>query len=62
MGNKAVRHHAYKMYTHMRHGVLHHFDRRPLPVCIRGEIMIMDAWPEANHVYVGFQMAMKDTI
>jgi hypothetical protein len=57
MENKAVRHHAYKMYTRMRHGVLHRFDRRPLPVCIRGEIM--DAWPEADHVYVGFQMALR---
>jgi hypothetical protein len=58
--NKAIRHHAYKMYTRMRHGVLRRYDRRPLPVCVRGEIM--DAWPEANHVYVGFQMAMKDTV
>jgi hypothetical protein len=58
LDNKAVRFHAYKMYTHMRHGVLQHFDRRPFSVCVRGEIM--DAWPEANHVYVGFQQAIND--
>jgi hypothetical protein len=58
LDNKAVRFHAYKMYTHMRHGVLQRFDRRPFSVCVRGEIM--DAWPEANHVYVGFQQAIND--
>jgi hypothetical protein len=56
--NKAVRFHAYKLYTRMRHGVLRRFDHRPLPVCVHGEVM--DAWPEANHVYVSFQLAMKD--
>jgi hypothetical protein len=55
--NKAVRYHAYQLYSHMRHGVLWHFDHRPLPVCVRGEIM--DSWPDPNH-YVGFQQAMKD--
>jgi hypothetical protein len=56
LDNKAVRFHAYKMYTRMRHGVLRRFDRRPLPVCVCGAIT--DAWPEADHVYVGFQQAM----
>jgi hypothetical protein len=56
--NKAVRFHAYKMYTRMRHGVLHHFDRQPLPVCVCGEIL--DEWPDANHIYVGFQMAIRN--
>jgi hypothetical protein len=37
--NKAVCFHAYKLYTWMGRGVLHHFDRRPLPVCARGEIL-----------------------
>ena len=56
--NKAVRYHAYKMYTRLRHGVLRRFDRRPLPVCVRGEIL--DSWPDPNHQYVGFQQAMRD--
>jgi hypothetical protein len=56
--NKAVRFHAYKMYTRLRHGVLRRFDRRPLPVCVRGEIM--DSWPDPNHQYVGFQQAISD--
>ena len=56
--NKAVRFHAYTMYTRLRYGVLRRFDRRPLPVCVRGEIM--DSWPDPNHVYTGFQLAMKD--
>jgi len=51
--NEAMRYHAYKMYTRLRHGVLWCFDRRPLPVCICGEIM--DSWPDPNHQYVGFQ-------
>jgi len=42
----------------MRHGVLRRFDRRPLPVCVHGEIL--DSWPDANHEYTGFQLAMKD--
>jgi hypothetical protein len=54
----AVRYHAYKLYTHMRHGVLCHYNQCPLPVCVRGELM--DAWPEADHVYVSLQQAMKD--
>lgn len=37
--NKQVRFHAYKLYMLLRHGVLHRFDCRPLPVCVRGEIM-----------------------
>ncbi len=56
--NKAVRFHAYKMYTRLRHGVLRRFDRRPLPVCVRGEIV--DSWPDPNHQYVGFQQAISD--
>jgi hypothetical protein len=56
--NKAVRYHAYKLYTCLRHGVLRCFDRRPLPVCVRGEIL--DSWPDPDHVYVGFQLAVRD--
>jgi hypothetical protein len=38
--NKAVfRVHAYKLYSCMQHGILHHFDRRRLPVCVCGEIL-----------------------
>jgi len=37
--DKAMRFHAYKLYTRRRHGVLRRFDRRPLPVCARGEIL-----------------------
>jgi hypothetical protein len=58
--NKQVRFHAYKLYTRLRHGVLRRFDRRPLPVCVRGEIM--DSWPDPNHVYVGFQAALRDVV
>jgi hypothetical protein len=56
--NKAVRYHAYKLYTSLRHGILRRYDRRPLPVCVRGEIM--DSWPDPDHVYVGFQSAVRD--
>jgi hypothetical protein len=52
--NKQVRFHAYKQYNRLRHGVLHQFDHRPLPVCVRGEIM--DSWPDPNHEYVGFHV------
>ena len=58
MDNKAVCYHAYRMYTRLRHGVLHCFDRRPLPVCVQGEIM--DEWLDPNHEYVGLQAAMRD--
>jgi len=58
LDNKAIRYHAYRMYTRMRHGVLRRFDRRPLPVCVRGEIV--DKWPDPNHEYVGFQAALRD--
>ncbi len=56
--NKAIRYHAYKMYTRLSHGVLRRFDCRPLPVSIHGEIM--DSWPDPNHQYIGFQQAMRD--
>jgi hypothetical protein len=56
--NKEVRFHAYRLYTRLRHGVLRKFDRRPLPICVRGEIM--DNWPDPNHNYVGFQAALRD--
>lgn len=58
--NKQVRFHAYKLYTRLRHGILRRFDRRPLPVCVRGEIM--DSWPDANHEYVGFHAALRDAV
>ncbi len=56
--NKEVRFHAYCLYTRMRHGVLWKYDRRPLPVCVHGEIM--DNWPDPNHVYVGFHAALNN--
>jgi hypothetical protein len=56
--NKAIRYHAYKMYTRLSHGVLRRFDCRPLPVSIHGEIM--DSWPDPNHQYIGFRQAMRD--
>lgn len=56
--NKAVRLHGKKMYTWLKHGVLHCFEHRPLPVCIHGEIM--DSWSDPNHEYVCFQQALKD--
>jgi hypothetical protein len=58
MDNKAVRYHAYKIYTRMRHGVLHRFDQQPLPICVRGEIM--DEWPDPKYSYVGFQAVVRD--
>jgi hypothetical protein len=58
LDNKAVWYHVYMLYTQMRHGVLHCFDHRPLPVCVRGEIM--DAFPDPNHTYVGFQATLRD--
>jgi hypothetical protein len=58
--NKQVRFHAYKLYTRLRHGILRRFDRRPLPVCVRGEIM--DSWPDPNHEYVGFHAALRDVV
>jgi hypothetical protein len=39
LDNKVVRFHAYKLYTRVHHGILHHFDQRPLPICIHGEII-----------------------
>jgi hypothetical protein len=56
--NKEIRHHAYRLYTRLRHGVLRKFDRRPLLICVRGEIM--DNWPDPNHSYVGFQDSLRD--
>jgi hypothetical protein len=56
--NKEIRYHAYRLYTRLRYGVLRKFDRRPLPICVRGEIM--DNWPDPNHSYVGFQDALRD--
>jgi len=56
--NKEVWFHAYRLYTRLRHGVLQKINRRPLPICVRGEIM--DNWPDPNHTYVGFQAALRD--
>ena len=53
-----IRFHGYKLYTRLKHGVLRRYDRRPLPICVRGEIM--DNWPDPNHSYVGFQSAIKE--
>ena len=53
--NKQVRFHAYRHYTRLRHGVLRKHDRRPLPVCVRTEIM--ENWPDPNRSYVlGFTL------
>jgi len=56
--NKAIQFHVYKLYKRMRHDILRHFDRRHLPVCVRGEIL--GSWPDSNHSYAGFQLAVKD--
>jgi hypothetical protein len=56
--NVEVCFHAYRLFTRLRHGVLRKFDRRPLPICVRGEIM--DNWPDPNHTYVGFQAALRE--
>ena len=53
-----IRFHAYRLYTQLRFGVLHKHDRRPLPVCVCGEIM--DSYPDPNHQYVGFRDALND--
>ncbi len=58
--DKAARCHTYKMYTYMRHGVLCCFDQPPLPACVHGEIM--DSWPDPDHVYVGFQLYVRDAV
>ncbi|MFO0446623.1 MAG: hypothetical protein ACK51L_03045 [bacterium] len=55
--NNQVRFQAYREYTRLRHGVLRKHDRRPLPFCVRSEIM--DCWPDPNGQYVGFQAAIK---
>jgi hypothetical protein len=52
-----VRFHAYREYTRLKHGVLRRHDRRPLPMCVRLEIL--DSWPDPNGSYVGFQAAIK---
>jgi len=56
--SKEIRHHAYCLYTQLKHGVLCKFDRRPFPICVRGEIM--DNWPDPNRSYVGFQAALRE--
>jgi len=37
--NKEIHHHAYHLYTRLKHGVLCKYDQRPLPICVCGEIM-----------------------
>jgi hypothetical protein len=44
----------------MRHGILRWFDRRKLPVCVQGGIL--NSWLDPNHVYVGFQLAVKEAV
>jgi hypothetical protein len=41
-------------------GILCRYDHRPLPVCVRCEIM--DSWPDPDHVYVRFQSAVRDVV
>jgi hypothetical protein len=55
--NNQVRFQAYRECTRLRHGVLCKHDQRPLPFCVRKEIM--DCWPDPNGAYVGFQAAIK---
>jgi len=50
--------HAYKLYTRLKHGVLRRCDCCKLPVCVQGEII--DSYPDPNHKYVGFQLALED--
>jgi hypothetical protein len=50
--------HVYKLYTHLKHGVLQSYDHHELPVCVRGEIM--DRYPDLNHKYVGFLLDLHD--
>jgi hypothetical protein len=57
LDNNQVRFHAYREYTRLMHGVLWRYDRRPLPMCVRSEIMV--SWPDPNCNYVGFWAAMK---
>jgi hypothetical protein len=57
MANNQVRFHAYREYTRLKHGVLRMHDRRPLPICVRSEIL--DSWPGPTGTYVGFQAAIK---
>jgi hypothetical protein len=57
LDNNQVRFQAYREYTRLKHGVLRKYDRRPLPMCVRSEIM--DSWPDPNCNYVGFQAAIK---
>jgi hypothetical protein len=56
--NKEVQFHTYRLHTRFRFRVLRKFDLRPLPICVRGEIM--DNWLDPNHTYVGFQAALRD--
>jgi hypothetical protein len=56
--NKQIHYHAYQLYTWLRFGGLCKHDRRPLPVCVCGEIM--DSYPDPNHQYVGFHAALND--
>ena len=50
--------HAYKLYSRLKRDALKRYDRRELPVCVQGEIM--DSYPDPNHKYVGFQLALQD--
>ena len=57
MANNQVRFQAYREYTRLKHGILRKYDRRPLPMCVRSEII--DAWPDPDGNYTGFHAAMK---
>jgi hypothetical protein len=56
--NNQIHNHAYRLYTRLRFGVLCKHDRRPLPVCVHGEIM--DSYPDPNRQYVGFRAALNN--
>jgi hypothetical protein len=56
--NNQVCYHAYRHYTHLRHGVYRKHDHHPLPVCAQTEIM--ENWPDPNRNYVGFQAVLKE--
>jgi len=58
--NKSIRPHAYRTSIRLKLGVLHRYDRRPLPMCVYSEII--DSYPDPNGNYVGFQAALKDAV
>lgn len=52
---------SYKLYTCLRDDVLCRFDRQPLPVCIRGDIITMKMWVFMQHCMMQWKM-IKDIV